>query len=123
MYPCVFEHVGASLQATLSVLRAILNHFITSLCNNVLCNYQGASRLGNLTVIWCLNVISDLGVKPRGGHLHRNYFLKGCAHSRRRRGGGGGGAVVLPFGSKRQKFGQIVSLFGHTSGEKPSQFQ
>ena len=36
---------------------------------------------------------------------------------------GGGGAVAPPFGSKRRKFGQIVSLFGHTSGEKPSQFQ
>ena len=38
-------------------------------------------------------------------------------------GGGGWGAVAPPFGSKRRKFRQIVFLFGHTSGEKPSQFQ
>ena len=44
-------------------------------------------------------------------------------HSRRRRGGGAWGAVAPPFGSKRRKFEQIVSSFGHTSGEKPSQFR
>ena len=36
---------------------------------------------------------------------------------------GGWGLSTPLFGSKRRKFGQIVSLFGHTSGEKQSLFQ
>ena len=52
-------------------------------------------------------------------HFHiRLRLIDKHRHSRRRRGGG-----RLPFGSKRQKFEQIVYLFGHTRGEKPSQFQ
>ena len=43
------------------------------------------------------------------------------SHKKRRRGGWGSGHPL--FGSKRQKFGQIIYIFGHTSGEKPSQFQ
>ena len=39
-------------------------------------------------------------------------------HSRRKQGGWRGGRP--PFGSKRRQLGQIVYLFGRTSGEKPS---
>ena len=37
-------------------------------------------------------------------------------------GAGGGRSPIPPFGSKRRKSGQIVSLFGHTSGEKLTTF-
>ena len=37
LYPHAFEHVGASLQTTLSVLFAVVHHFIAALGDNVLC--------------------------------------------------------------------------------------
>ena len=69
-YPHAFEHVGASLQTTLFALFAVLYHFITTLCDNVLCKLTrsiSTRKLWSYSVLLVFQMLllsSDLCVKP-----------------------------------------------------------